>query len=540
MSNNERDMREVGADDDSEPEMLAADDALEEIEGGDADGDDVAMDSGDDNDNDDNEELVLVNDSIAYFDLHKDSVFAVAQHPKFPALVATGGSEGDADNAPGKGYVIDTSAAADRPLLPASYSSDPSAAAQQLQSTELAPLFALDGHTDSITALAFTLPRGDFLVSGGLDGRMRVFSVAIGGGRADFAFVGESQEVPEINWLAPCPGRDYPNTVALGASDGSVWVLSIDPGADAANPIQIVQSFFGHTAACTAGTWTADGNLLATVSEDSSLQVWDVWGVAAGRGLVPGGAQALLSMTGDDQRFEVPGGLFSVAVSPGGTLVAVGGAGGVIKVVTLPRLTGAQAVGSAAAGKNAKQKGPVPRGASSSSAAAAAGGSAADAAAFGTILASLEVQSDGVETLAFAPPPLTLLAAGSVDGSIAVFDVTRSFALRRHIQKAHGDFSVVKVEWVKSAPASLTGGAAGVGGPAQWLLTSCGMDGVVRRWDLRKNVVPDKPGDNGLVKEWRGHRGDGEGGGVLGFVQGDTGERVVTAGDDGVVLVFEA
>jgi ribosome assembly protein SQT1 len=27
---------------------------------------------------------------------------------------------------------------------------------------------------------------------------------------------------------------------------------------------------------------------------------------------------------------------------------------------------------------------------------------------------------------------------------------------------------------------------------------------------------------------------------VLGFVQGETGERVVTAGDDGVVLVFEA
>ncbi|CAK7215285.1 60S ribosomal subunit assembly or modification protein [Sporothrix bragantina] len=529
MSHNERDMHDEA--DDSEPEMLAADDALEEIEGGDADGDDVAMDSGDEND--DNEELVLVNDSIAYFDQHKDSVFAIAQHPKFPALVATGGSEGDADNAPGKGYVIDTSAAADRPLLPASYSSDPSAASQP-QSTELTPLFAIDGHTDSINALAFTLPNGDFLVSGGLDGRMRVYGVAIGGGRVDFKFVGESQEVPEINWLAPCPGRDYPNTIALGASDGSVWVLSIDPSADAANPIQIVQSFFGHTAACTAGTWTADGNLLATVSEDSSLQVWDVWGVAAGRGLVPGGAQALLSMTGDDQRFEVPGGLYSVAVSPGGTLVAVGGAGGVIKVVTLPRLTGAQAAGTAG-GKSAKQKGAAPRGAAASS-----GSAAAEPAAFGTILASLEVQSDGVETLAFAPPPLTLLAAGSVDGSIAVFDVTRSFALRRHIQKAHEDFSVVKVEWVKSAPASLTGGAAGVGGPAQWLLTSSGMDGVVRRWDLRKNVVPDKPGDNGMVKEWRGHRGDGEGGGVLGFVQGDTGERVVTAGDDGVVLVFEA
>ncbi|KIH93750.1 ribosome assembly protein SQT1 [Sporothrix brasiliensis 5110] len=540
MSHNARDEHPTEDDgDDSGPEMLDMDDAAEEIDGDDgADGgDDVAMDSGDD---DDDEELVLVNDSIAYFDLHKDSVFAIAQHPKYPSLVATGGSEGEGETAPGKGYVIDTSAAADRPLLPASYSSDPSAAANQPSSTELAPLFEMTGHTDSINALTFTLPNGDFLVSGGMDGRMRVYSVAVGGGSVQFQFVGESQEVPEINWLAPCPGRDYPNTVALGASDGSVWVLSIDPSADPASPIQIVQSFFSHTAACTAGTWTADGNLLATVSEDSSLQVWDVWGVAAGRGLVPGGAQALLSLTGEDQRFEVPGGLYSVAVSPGGTLVAVGGAGGVIKVVTLPRLTGAQAAGTAkkgAAGGGAKQKGaarPTPAGQGS-------GAAATDPAQFGTILASLEVQSDGIETLAFAPPPMTLLAAGSVDGSIAVFDVTRSFALRRHIRLAHDDFSVVKVEWVKSAPASLTGGvAAGVGGPAQWLLTSIGMDGVVRRWDLRKNVTPDKPGDNGMVKEWRGHRGDGEGGGVLGFVQGDTGERITTAGDDGVVLVFDA
>ncbi|KAL1894868.1 60S ribosomal subunit assembly or modification protein [Sporothrix stenoceras] len=534
MSHSARDEHPTEDDgEDSGPEMLDMDDAAEEIEGGDAEDADVAMDSGDE---DDNEELVLHNDSIAYFDLHKDSVFAIAQHPKYPSLVATGGSEGEGDDSPGKGYVIDTSAAVERPLLPASYSSDPSAASQP-SSTELTPLFEIDGHTDSINSLAFTLPNGDFLVSGGMDGRMRVYGVKIGNGRADFKFVGESQEVPEINWLAPCPGRDYPNTIALGASDGSVWVLSIDPAADPANPIQIVQSFFSHTAACTAGVWTPDGNLLATVSEDSSLQVWDVWGVAAGRGLVPGGAQALLSLTGEDQRFEVPGGLYSVAVSPGGTLVAVGGAGGVIKVVTLPRLTGAQAAGAATkkSGAAAAKSAPAPKGA------AGKGAAATDPAQFGTILASLEVQSDGVETLAFAPPPMTLLAAGSVDGSIAVFDVTRSFALRRHIRLAHDDFSVVKVEWVKSAPASLTGGvAAGVGGPAQWLLTSIGMDGVVRRWDLRKNVMPDKPGDNRLVKEWRGHRGDGEGGGVLGFVQGDTGERVVTAGDDGVVLVFDA
>ncbi|EQL01149.1 60S ribosome biogenesis protein Sqt1 [Ophiocordyceps sinensis CO18] len=85
-------------------------------------------------------------------------------------------------------------------------------------------------------------------------------------------------------------------------------------------------------------------------------------------------------------------------------------------------------------------------------------------------------------------------------------------------------------------------GAGWIFVPQSWLLTSCGMDGVVRRWDLRAGGATGSSAaaDAGLLKEWRGHRGDGEGGGVLCFVQGQTGERVVTAGDDGLALVFEA
>lgn len=525
MSNTEKPYETGDDGDDSEPEMLAADDAAEEFD----EGEDVAM--GSDDENEDGEEMYLVNDSIAYFDTHKDSVFAIAQHPKYPSLVATGGSEGEGDDAPGKGYVIDTSAAQSRPVLPLDYSSDPAAAAAQ-QSTELQPLFAIDGHTDSINALTFTLPDGDFLVSGGMDGRMRVYGVNVGNGRVDFQFVAESQEVPEINWLVPAPGKDHPNTIALGASDGSVWVFTIDPAADPAAPVQIVQSYFMHMGSCTAGAWTPDGNLLATVSEDGSLNVWDVWGVAAGKGLLaPGQTQTVVSLTAEDARFEVIGGLYSVAVSPGGGVVATGGAGGIVKIVSLPRLTDAA---KPAAGKGKAAKGRA--------------GGAGEAQA-GMILASMQAQADGVEALSFAPPPMTLLAAGSVDGSVAIYDASRSFAVRRHIQHSHDGYSVVKVEWVRSSPQ-----AGGVSGPAQWLLTSCGMDGVVRRWDIRggtatatpSGAAPTEPGSAaaaaaaGLVKEWRGHRGGGEGGGILGFVQGETGERVVTAGDDGVVLVFEA
>ncbi|KAI1432491.1 WD40-repeat-containing domain protein [Xylaria sp. CBS 124048] len=483
------------------PEMLDANDALEEIE--DLEGD-VAMDS----DDDEPVEINIHNDSVAYFDAHKDSVFSIAQHPTQPTLIATGGGEGEGDDAPGIGYVFDTSPVVGRPVLPPSYHADPSAAQQK--SIGLQPLFTIEGHTDSINALAFTLPRGEFLVSGGMDGRMRVYSLSFDAhNKASFAFIAESQEVPEINWLVPCPvvpnsQSPVANTIALGSSDGSVWVYTID-ASDASNPVQIVQSYFLHTESCTAGAWSPDGKFLATVSEDGSLQVWDVWGEAAAKGLTNDNGQTVVSLNASDQRFAVDGGLYSVAIDPKSSFVAVGGAGGAIKIVGLPRLS---TDGQPASGRPGKGR----------AAGAGAGGSQA-----GTILADLHTQSDGIETLSFSPTN-PLLAAGSVDGSIAVFDTSRRFAVRRHLKEAHEEFSIVKVEFIRG-----TGDG--------WLLTSCGMDGVVRRWDLRgaAGVAAES-----MVKEWRGHRGDGEGGGVLGFVQGSTGERIVTAGDDGIVLVFEA
>ena len=502
--------------------MLDADEAAEEFD----EDDDAAMDSGSDNgaaDDDDEimQEIALQNDSSAHFDTHKDSIFTIAQHPLFPAIIATGGSEGD--DAGGIGYIFDSTPEADAsPVLPASYQSAPT---ERTERKGIEAIFTLEGHTDSINALAFTLPNGEFLLSGGLDGRLRAYAQKSKDGRK-WAFLAEAQEVEEINWLAACPNPTYPNTVALGANDGSVWVYTIDKESKDP-PLQIVQSYFLHTESCTAGAWSADGKLLATVSEDGSLYVWDVFGEGAASGLTQGeGGAYVVGLTSLDQRFAVEGGLFSVAIAPTGAFVVVGGAGGAIKVVGLPRLSsgasssgasGSAPAGRADAGASSKSKGGKQAGGK-------AAGSTASAGQAGQILADLQAQTDGIETLAFAPPPLTLLAAGSVDGSIALFDSAHRFAVRRHIKEAHEDFSVVKVEFVKNPR---TGG---------WLLTSCGMDGVVRRWDTRGGTGM---ANSGFVKEWKGHRGDGEGGGVLGFVQGD-GTRIVTAGDDGISLVFEA
>ncbi|KAL2885712.1 putative WD repeat-containing protein C25H1.08c [Ceratocystis lukuohia] len=482
MSDNHRDKEEP-----MEGEFLHEDEAAEEFI---PDDNDMEVDSDDDNNenNQDNEEILLQNDSVAYFDQHRDSVFCIAQHPIHPSLIATGGSEGEDEDAPGKGYLIDTSAAPNRPVLPASFSSDPNS---RPESVALKALFSIDGHSDSISALAFTLPKGQFLVSGGMDGHVRLYAVGVMPDQpVKFKWMAEAAEVPEVNWISPCPNPAHPHTFAVGASDGSVWVYTISPK-DKATPLQVVNTYYLHTGSCTAGSWTPDGKLLATVAEDSSLYVWDVFGEAAAHGITAENGMSVVSLNANDQRFAVDGGLYSLAVDPNGAFVAVGGAGGGIRIISLPRL----------------------------------GSTPSEVSPGGQILASLQTLNDTAEALSFSSPvvgagqsQITLLAAGCVDGTIAVFDASRRFALRRTLPGAHEDFSVVKLDFV----------------PGTWMVTSCGMDGVIRRWDLRAAA------DQCLVKEWKGHRGDGEGGGVLGFVQGESGERVISAGDDGLVLVFDA
>ncbi|KAH0544585.1 hypothetical protein FGG08_001234 [Glutinoglossum americanum] len=472
MSSHNPHGNEASPEDDEGGAMLDIDEAAEEIEGD----PDAAMDSGSDEDPGMIQEIQLENDSVAHFDLHKDSIFCIAQHPTRPEIVATGGGDD-------VGYIFD--AAPQQPVLPPSYQSSP----QPTERKSIPPLFKITGHTDSLNALTFTLPHGEYLLSAGLDGRLRAHkdTSSSSTGRS-WEFLAEAQEVEEINWLKPCLHPNHPNTVALGANDGSVWVYTVS-AEDAASPLTIVQAFYLHTGSCTAGAWTPDGKLLATVSEDSSMYVWDVFGEAAAAG-VSGEGQTVVGLTAADQRFAVEGGLFSIAVAPSGTFVVVGGAGGMAKVVSLPKI-GSQPTPSA--------RKPSSRSSTQPS----------------QILASLQPHTDSLETLSFSPH---LLATGSSDGSITFLDPTHNFATRRHISNAHDGHAVVELDFVRDTQS------------AGWLLTSVGMDGVLRRWNTRG--VTNAAAGQGLVGEWRGHRGDGEGGGVLGFVQGGGGGRVVTAGDE--------
>jgi len=445
------------ADDEQEDAMLDPDEADEEITNN---NEDAHMDSDPEDEYDaSNNEIQLQNDSVAHFDSHKDSIFCIAQHPIHPELIATGGGDD-------VGYVFDCTPALQQQATSNGTTSHP------MQGESLPPLFKLQGHTDSINAITFTLPHGEYVLTAGLDGQVRGWHDNPSPLGHKWSYITSAQEVEEINFLIPCPNPDHPNTVALGASDGSVWIYSISDAS-----LDIVQAFYLHTTPCTAGAWTPDGKRLATVSAGGDLYMWDVFGEAAA--LAQGG-HTVVALTALDERFKVEGGLYCVAVAPNGAFVAVGGADGQIRIVGLPRV----------------------------------GATAAQA---GRILASLQTQKDSVETIAFAAPPLTLMAAGSVDGSVVLFDTAHRFAVRRHIQGAHEEEAVIKVEF--------GGGEAG-----NWVLTSCGNDGVVRRWDTRGGTAA---AGQGCLGEWKGHRGAGDGGGVLGFVQRGYGGRwIVTAGDE--------
>ena len=492
------------ADDNEDEQYLAAEDAGEEIN---EDPDNQAMDL-DDEDLED-EAIQLQNDSIAHFDSHTDSIFCIAAHPLNPNIIATGGGDDVA-------YVFDTSSAIQshiqqsnqpqqKPLLPREWENNPASTPTTSNHqprdarASITPLQKLEGHTDSVNALTFTNPQGEYLLTAGLDGKLRAWQANHPTHPTKWRFVAETAEVPEINWVLACPASDAQspgkNVVALGASDGSVWVYRVS-SASKGSELEILHALYLHPEPCTAGAWSADGRYLATVSEDASLHVWDIF--ASGSG------EAAVSLTAADQRFAVEGGLYCVSINPQGTMVAAGGAGGHIRVVGLP----AQKETEQGGGKKTAAA-PAPKDQTQQQSA-------------GQILASLQAQTDSVETLSFSSPPMTLLASGSVDGSIALFDVARRFAVRRHIREAHEEYAVVKVEF---------GRAPGKGHG----LTSCGMDGVVRRWDARGGTTA---AGGGFVREWKGHRGEGEGGGVLGFVVGGEGGAIVTAGDDGVSLVF--
>ena len=195
MASNSNQASKQDEENDAE-DILTADDAAEVIE--EEDDGDVHMDSDDDHpsnsvpnpedENEDTTEIDLVNDSVAHFSGHKDSIFCIAQHPLRPEIVVTGGGDDVA-------YVFDATPP-ERPVLPASYASDPQQQLQLQERKSLEALAKLDGHLDSVSAVMFTLQNGEYVITAGLDGRVRAWKESGGGEKRgrEWEFVAQAEE----------------------------------------------------------------------------------------------------------------------------------------------------------------------------------------------------------------------------------------------------------------------------------------------------------------------------------------------------------
>ncbi|KAK9448822.1 WD40-repeat-containing domain protein [Limtongia smithiae] len=249
---------------------------------------------------------------------------------------------------------------------------------------------------------------------------------------------------------------------AFGAADSSAWVYSLAPKLDS------LCVLYGHGGACTAGVFTPatsgdeeEINLL-TASEDGTVISWSV----------PSGAQNF--KLGPAQfHYEAP--WVNLNLHPSGTSVAVGSADGKVAIIGTRSgsvIATVDVVGAVGAGAGGPRE--------------------------------LTEEERSVEGIAWCES-LNVLAVGLVGGIVCIFD-TGSWRVRRTLEA--GD-AVTKIAFV----------------PGTTELVASGMDGVLRRWDVRTGT-----------ELWRG---TGHSQGVLGFALSRDGQTLVSASDEGVALVYK-
>lgn len=147
----------------------------------------------------------------------------------------------------------------------------------------------LRGQTGAIRALGVGAD-GDLVVTGALDGSVRVWSGASPERRLELPGTGKPSRVVAV---APDGGR-----FAVGGAEGSVRLFDAKTGA----PAGVLE---GHTGPVAGVAFSPDGKLLATASWDKTARLWDV-------------ASAKVVATLDGYEGWVSG----VAFSPDGKLVA--------------------------------------------------------------------------------------------------------------------------------------------------------------------------------------------------------------------------
>jgi WD40 repeat protein len=242
---------------------------------------------------------------------------------------------------------------------------------------ELTPLTVLSGHTGWVHDIAWNSD-GSKLASAGADSTVRVWDAS--NGATLQLLTGHSGEVVSVGWG---PGDE----VASGSLDNTVWVWNGSSG-------EGITTLNGHTGDVWSVGWASDGSWLASAGDDLTVWLWQpdgsgepilenspapIYSLAVNGNQIAVGAydgtitllqansdaapesfnaglpiNALafgpdsLSAVGESSQvvlwqngepIQISSGqpaLYSVDISPGGDLLAVGGPGGSIELYSLP------------------------------------------------------------------------------------------------------------------------------------------------------------------------------------------------------------
>ncbi|KAI0264427.1 WD40 repeat-like protein [Gloeopeniophorella convolvens] len=333
-------------------------------------------------------EIVWEDNSIQAFSGHKEPVYAVAVHPTAPLAVSGGGDD--------LGYIWDI--------------------------TNGETLVKLTGHTDSVTATAFSSD-GEMVSTGGMDGKVRVWRRVGKDNYNVWEFLTELQGPDEVMWL-----RWHPKGSVLlaGSNDSTVWLWQLPSG----NTMQV---FAGHTGPVQCGEFTPDGKRIVTACGDNSLIYWD-----------PRSPTPIFKLTAQNGRFDL-GGITSLAVNPASSIVVVGGQEGGVRVVSLSRGEVISALGGHAEGQSVEAIAFVNIVAVADGSSAAAGAAGAGTVVTGAtdgkvciwdlntnrLRTTLEHQ-DAVTSLLVHPTKPHLIVSSSADNSLRTWDARAGTLLREH------------------------------------------------------------------------------------------------------------
>lgn len=374
----------------------------------------------DDDDEDDVLEIDMSNNSWAYFDHHKDSIFTIFSHPTLP-MVVTGGGDNTA----------------------------------YLWTTHTQPprfVGEIQGHKESVITGGFTHD-GKYCITGDMAGVIQVYvSNKTGEKWTQFATL---DEVEEVLFVIVHPTLPY---FAFGSPDGSVWCYQIDEVGNG-GVVQIM-SGFSHGLECNGAVFIPgkddDENELSlvSISEDGTVVNWNCF---------TGGINYKLQPHDDFKGVESPW----VTIKVLNNVIAIGARDGQLAIIN-------------------NDNGKIVHG-------------------FKTLDNVEDIAELSIEAIDWCKSKtINLLAIGLVSGDVLLFDTT-SWRLRKNIKV---DDAITKLKFVDETP----------------ILIGSSMNGKIYKWDSRT-------GEELFV-------GVGHNMGVLDFAILEHGNKLVTAGDEGVSLIF--